>query len=145
MHDSLCCCCEVFFFYYHLHSSLSWCDARLNVDVGGRSNLHRRATFFIILNFSVVFFLKNLFCVCVVGYLGGSSNENSPPSTPGINRNASFNVCNNPEGNGRVMNDKSHLSKSEILTKDILCNLNQFQRKQKKGTIDVWWLYDDGG
>jgi solute carrier family 12 sodium/potassium/chloride transporter 2 len=23
--------------------------------------------------------------------------------------------------------------------------VNQFQRKQKKGYIDVWWLYDDGG
>lgn len=31
------------------------------------------------------------------------------------------------------------------LPKDILNNLCTFQRKQKKGTIDVWWLYDDGG
>lgn len=23
--------------------------------------------------------------------------------------------------------------------------ITRFQRKQKKGTIDVWWLYDDGG
>lgn len=23
--------------------------------------------------------------------------------------------------------------------------VNLFQRKQKRGTIDVWWLYDDGG
>ncbi|XP_014216505.1 bumetanide-sensitive sodium-(potassium)-chloride cotransporter isoform X2 [Copidosoma floridanum] len=27
----------------------------------------------------------------------------------------------------------------------IISELSQFQRKQKKGTIDVWWLYDDGG
>nr|CAD7400091.1 unnamed protein product [Timema poppensis] len=32
-----------------------------------------------------------------------------------------------------------------LLTKDVLNNLTRFQRKQKKGTIDVWWLYDDGG
>jgi hypothetical protein len=32
-----------------------------------------------------------------------------------------------------------------ILPKDVLNNLTQFQKKQKKGTIDVWWLYDDGG
>jgi solute carrier family 12 sodium/potassium/chloride transporter 2 len=32
-----------------------------------------------------------------------------------------------------------------ILPKDVLNNLTQFERKQKKGTIDVWWLYDDGG
>jgi hypothetical protein len=31
------------------------------------------------------------------------------------------------------------------LPKDVLNNLTQFQKKQKKGTIDVWWLYDDGG
>lgn len=31
------------------------------------------------------------------------------------------------------------------IPKDILLSVNQFQRKQKKGTIDVWWLYDDGG
>jgi len=29
--------------------------------------------------------------------------------------------------------------------KEILMAVNQFQRKQKKGYIDVWWLYDDGG
>lgn len=29
--------------------------------------------------------------------------------------------------------------------KEILDNLNVFNRKQGKGTIDVWWLYDDGG
>lgn len=29
--------------------------------------------------------------------------------------------------------------------KEILDNLNAFNRKQGKGTIDVWWLYDDGG
>ncbi|CAN7942899.1 unnamed protein product, partial [Ixodes hexagonus] len=29
--------------------------------------------------------------------------------------------------------------------KNVLLSVNQFQRKQKKGTVDVWWLYDDGG
>ena len=24
-------------------------------------------------------------------------------------------------------------------------NVTIFQQKYKKGTIDVWWLYDDGG
>lgn len=31
------------------------------------------------------------------------------------------------------------------LSKDVLGNITMFKRKQKKGTIDVWWLYDDGG
>uniref|UniRef100_A0A1B6CXS0 SLC12A transporter C-terminal domain-containing protein n=1 Tax=Clastoptera arizonana TaxID=38151 RepID=A0A1B6CXS0_9HEMI len=31
------------------------------------------------------------------------------------------------------------------LSKSILNSLTQFQKKQRKGVIDVWWLYDDGG
>jgi len=31
------------------------------------------------------------------------------------------------------------------IPKNILLAVNQFRRKQKKGCIDVWWLYDDGG
>jgi hypothetical protein len=30
------------------------------------------------------------------------------------------------------------------IPKDIVANLSLFQTKQGKGTIDVWWLYDDG-
>jgi solute carrier family 12 sodium/potassium/chloride transporter 2 len=33
----------------------------------------------------------------------------------------------------------------EPLPKTILNNVTQFQRRQPKGLIDVWWLYDDGG
>uniref|UniRef100_A0AC34QDX9 Uncharacterized protein n=1 Tax=Panagrolaimus sp. JU765 TaxID=591449 RepID=A0AC34QDX9_9BILA len=29
--------------------------------------------------------------------------------------------------------------------RELLSSINRFQRKVKKGTIDVWWLYDDGG
>jgi hypothetical protein len=31
------------------------------------------------------------------------------------------------------------------LPKDTMNEITRFQRKQKKGSIDVWWLYDDGG
>lgn len=31
------------------------------------------------------------------------------------------------------------------IPKDILDAMNIFNVKQDKGTIDVWWLYDDGG
>ena len=31
------------------------------------------------------------------------------------------------------------------LPRHVLANVTQFCRKQKKSTIDVWWLYDDGG
>lgn len=29
--------------------------------------------------------------------------------------------------------------------KTLISSINRFQRKIKKATIDVWWLYDDGG
>ena len=31
------------------------------------------------------------------------------------------------------------------LEKKIVENITQFQAKKRKGNIDVWWLYDDGG
>jgi len=31
------------------------------------------------------------------------------------------------------------------IRKDILRDLNRFHRKQRSGTIDVWWMFDDGG
>lgn len=37
------------------------------------------------------------------------------------------------------------LDLAKSVPKNVLQSVNQFQRKQKKGTIDVWWLYDDGG
>lgn len=48
----------------------------------------------------------------------------------------------------------SQLSASDIsyatqggtkISNDILKAMNVFNTKQEKGTIDVWWLYDDGG
>lgn len=31
------------------------------------------------------------------------------------------------------------------LPKSTINNLLQFRTKQRKSTIDIWWLYDDGG
>jgi len=31
------------------------------------------------------------------------------------------------------------------LPKTVLNKLTTFRRKQPKSTIDIWWLYDDGG
>lgn len=36
-------------------------------------------------------------------------------------------------------------STGQTLHRSILDNMSIFQKKQDKGTIDVWWLYDDGG
>ena len=34
---------------------------------------------------------------------------------------------------------------SKHINKELIKNINRFNRKQKKSTIDVWWLFDDGG
>ena len=34
---------------------------------------------------------------------------------------------------------------SALIPNDAIEAMNQFNVKQKKGTIDVWWLSDDGG
>ncbi|XP_071039917.1 solute carrier family 12 member 2 [Parasteatoda tepidariorum] len=70
-----------------------------------------------------------------------SSPETTPPSTPPADRKYSGDVGGNQSGNSSQV--VRGLSKA--IPKDVLSCVNQFQRKQKKGTIDVWWLYDDGG
>ncbi|XP_067144438.1 solute carrier family 12 member 2-like isoform X2 [Centruroides vittatus] len=77
-----------------------------------------------------------------------SSRESSPPSTPSVQRiQKSEGVSHNPLGQSpSVINNSQYLKSPEKdIPKEILMSANQFQRKQKKGTIDVWWLYDDGG
>lgn len=77
---------------------------------------------------------------------GGSSRESTPPSTPALER---ANANANPEhaGDGKLAPSSTQVVRglSKAIPKDVLSCVNQFQRKQKKGTIDVWWLYDDGG
>jgi len=34
---------------------------------------------------------------------------------------------------------------SKRLQRNKVPEVNRFHQKQKKGTIDVWWLFDDGG
>lgn len=49
------------------------------------------------------------------------------------------------QGIYNISQDPAGIEVHREIPKDVLLNVNQFQRKQKKGTIDVWWLYDDGG
>eukprot|EP00102_Acyrthosiphon_pisum_P016810 XP_008187908.1 PREDICTED: bumetanide-sensitive sodium-(potassium)-chloride cotransporter isoform X1 [Acyrthosiphon pisum] len=50
---------------------------------------------------------------------------------PKLNKNQKVNIVKGTDGYD--------------LPKDIMNEITRFQRKQKKGSIDVWWLYDDGG
>ncbi|CAG7828067.1 unnamed protein product [Allacma fusca] len=52
------------------------------------------------------------------------------------------------KGNGKnkPSNQATIIGKSdESVPHDVLTRVDQFTQKQQKGTIDVWWLYDDGG
>lgn len=103
-----------------------------------------------------------------------SASDLSAPATPNINRTRvnespivdvgstsitiadsdhQENKSNATTGVNSRKEKKKRESKADLyrgpggstLPKDVLNNLTQFQKKQKKGTIDVWWLYDDGG
>lgn len=40
---------------------------------------------------------------------------------------------------------KGKLETAPDLPKDVVDQMNFFKEKRPKGTIDVWWLFDDGG
>ncbi|KAK7794045.1 hypothetical protein R5R35_012989 [Gryllus longicercus] len=101
-----------------------------------------------------------------------SASDLSAPATPNLNKSrvsASPNAEDGDAGHTAVTivdpgqeknklslmkkDKKKRESKADLfrgpggapLPKEVLNSLTQFQRKQGKGTIDVWWLYDDGG
>jgi len=95
-----------------------------------------------------------------------SSDTDSPPVTPTMKRRGSVNfdpsACENllePSTTVHIVSQKSPKlpknKKSDIpryvgpggepLPESTFNSITQFQRKQPKGLIDVWWLYDDGG
>jgi hypothetical protein len=46
-----------------------------------------------------------------------------------------------------VVNENAPNKKPEFsaINKEVLKTANRYHKKQPKGTIDVWWLFDDGG
>lgn len=63
--------------------------------------------------------------------------ESSPPQTPSF-------YCDQVN-NSQLSKKEDDQDQIKDVPKHILMAVNQFQKKQKKSTIDVWWLYDDGG
>ncbi|KAK3882150.1 hypothetical protein Pcinc_013455 [Petrolisthes cinctipes] len=93
---------------------------------------------------------------------GTDSESSTPPSSPKLDRGGVVGAGGGTEdtaapggaeedGGGR----RKHRLPSMVnlyrgpggseLSKDVLNNITIFMKKQRKGTIDVWWLYDDGG
>ncbi|XP_074110335.1 sodium chloride cotransporter 69 [Cotesia typhae] len=71
-----------------------------------------------------------------------SSSDVSMPSSPTLRRSE---VSNNPDASVSEERPENRSNNISIISKDILTSITKFRRKQKKSTIDVWWLYDDGG
>ncbi|KAK9298693.1 hypothetical protein QLX08_008060 [Tetragonisca angustula] len=69
-----------------------------------------------------------------------STSDISIPGSPAPRRSKVINEYPNP-----TADDQPENRQNLPVAKDILNTVTKFQRKQKKGTIDVWWLYDDGG
>lgn len=70
-----------------------------------------------------------------------SISDISIPGSPAPRRSKTINEYPNPASEEQRENRQTIVP----IAKDILNAVTKFQRKQKKGTIDVWWLYDDGG
>lgn len=89
--------------------------------------------------------LNVLITICVFVFnLGSSCSDISAPATPVSRTKESVNT--NPNPLGEVKTSIPHDPLLDNLLEDVPKEAFQFQKKQKRGgTIDVWWLYDDGG
>jgi len=116
--------------------------------------------------FSSKFLIPSFFFIC---NLPDSSAGRTPPGTPTLKRATSISseeaeegvTTSSPSGlttfGGLNLGKKNKKKKVKVaadlftdpsgapLPKEILNSVTLFSRKQKKGIIDVWWLYDDGG
>lgn len=74
-------------------------------------------------------------------FVASSTSDISIPGSPAPRRSKTINEYPN------ASSEEQRETRPNIvpIAKDILNVVTKFQRKHKKGTIDVWWLYDDGG
>ncbi|KAH0951482.1 hypothetical protein HN011_002827 [Eciton burchellii] len=69
-----------------------------------------------------------------------STSDISIPGSPAPRRSKIINEYPNPSSE-----EQRETRQNIVPITNILNVVTKFQRKHKKGTIDVWWLYDDGG
>lgn len=72
--------------------------------------------------------------------VASSTSDISIPGSPAPRRSKTINEYPNPSSEEQRENRPNIVPITNILNV-----VRKFQRKHKKGTIDVWWLYDDGG
>lgn len=78
-----------------------------------------------------------------------SNSDLSVPNTPVSRHPEAVNISPNAEDSGKKAKSIGG-SLDEIVIDDYIdrgraSQMFLFQKKQKRGVIDVWWLYDDGG
>lgn len=69
-------------------------------------------------------------------------------STNSLNNLDNVNVTNSPKEGSKALKRRQNKQKKfglENIPEEIWEKIDWFHRKQEKGYIDVWWLYDDGG
>ncbi|XP_043502652.1 bumetanide-sensitive sodium-(potassium)-chloride cotransporter [Polistes fuscatus] len=71
-----------------------------------------------------------------------STSDISIPGSPAPKRSKVVNEYPNPLASEQSRENQQNVNP---IAKEIFNTVTLFQKKQKKGTIDVWWLYDDGG
>lgn len=80
-----------------------------------------------------------------------SSRESSPQSSPSTQRAAVNGSIVSTDPHGPIQSGRINLAfelgeqVAPSLPDDVKLSATQFLRRQRKGFIDVWWLYDDGG
>ena len=84
-------------------------------------------------------------------FAASSASDISVPNTP-ISRNREVvNVCPNADDSTKkaksIGGSVSEIGVDELvdIPRERMSQMFLFQKKQKRGVIDVWWLYDDGG
>ncbi|XP_028043473.1 bumetanide-sensitive sodium-(potassium)-chloride cotransporter [Bombyx mandarina] len=85
----------------------------------------------------------------------GSSVKNNLPNILTLSTSRSFTITDAKDIKDKKKKDKRptdmhrqiiyNAANGIELSKDQLTQMSIFKRKQESGTVDVWWLYDDGG
>jgi solute carrier family 12 sodium/potassium/chloride transporter 2 len=81
----------------------------------------------------------------VIDFDKSSSTRNELLPEPDLRKTSVVSTTGYQSSNEFIKSSDDQDKMVPVLTKELLWNMNQFQRKNRKGTIDVWWLYDDGG
>ena len=98
--------------------------------------------------------LNKMFLSLIATAEMSDDDELTPEDTPPMAGSSEL-VLDKPDVSVVSTADEKHVMKVQIqngpgraknrINTEVIKSMNKFARKQKRGTIDVWWLFDDGG